>query len=44
MDLQIEDETGQTFLQDEGGFEREGDELAFQSARFGDRFLAPTLL
>jgi hypothetical protein len=38
FDIQFADETGTHFLRDEGDFEREGSELAFESATYGDQF------
>ncbi len=38
FDIMAEDETGTNSLRDEGEFQREGNELSFDSARYGDRF------
>lgn len=36
--IELEDETGQHVLQDAGQFRRQGEELAFDSEAYGDRF------
>jgi hypothetical protein len=40
--IELEDETGRHVLEDNGRLRRDGDELAFSSARYGDRFEGET--
>ena len=38
LDVALEFETGADFLEDRGAFQRDGAELHFESAAYGDRF------